>query len=147
MLGRMLQSLGFETIVLLSQNPETGMIDPDESAHIPGLHLIDDADLLILQLRFRHLADDDMKHIADYIASGKPVTGIRTSTHAFAYPNDSESIYADWSWNRSGGFGQAIRTAGMIVACHDDLAAEGFDGVAYAIIVCGHIDLVECVGE
>ena len=108
MLGRMLQSLGFETIVLLSQNPETGMIDPDESAHIPGLHLIDDADLLILQLRFRHLADDDMKHIADYIASGKPVTGIRTSTHAFAYPNDSESIYADWSWNRSGGFGKEV---------------------------------------
>jgi formylglycine-generating enzyme len=108
MLGRMLQSHGFETIVLLSQNPDTGIIDPDESSHIPGLHLIDDADLLILQLRFRHLGDDDMKHIANYVASGKPVTGIRTSTHAFAYPDDSESAYADWSWNRSGGFGKEV---------------------------------------
>jgi len=108
MLARMLHSLGFETIVLFSQNPETGEIDPDESSHIPGLHLIDEADLLILQLRFRHLPDADMKHIADYVASGKPLTGIRTATHAFAYPGDSTSTYADWSWNRGGGFGKQV---------------------------------------
>jgi hypothetical protein len=108
MLARMLRSLGFETIVLFSQNLETGEIDPDEPSHIPGLHLIDEADLLILQLRFRHLPDADMKHIADYVASGKPLTGIRTATHAFAYPGDSKSTYADWSWNRGGGFGKLV---------------------------------------
>ncbi len=108
MLAKMLRSLGFETIVLFSQDPETGEIDPDESSHIPGLHLVDEADLLILQLRFRHLPDADMKHIVDYVESGRPITGIRTATHAFAYPDDSESPYAAWSWNREGGFGKRI---------------------------------------
>lgn len=108
MLARTLNALGFETIVLFSQNQETGMIDPDESSHIPGLHLIDDADLLILQLRFRHLSDTDMKHIVEYVGSGKPLTGIRTATHAFSYPAESDSAYADWSWNYAGGFGRRV---------------------------------------
>ena len=106
MLARMLQTHGFEAIVLFSQNPDSGDIDPDARTHIPGLHLLKEADLLVLQLRFRNLPDDDMQHIADFVASGKPVTGVRTATHAFAYPEDSTSQFADWSWNRSGGFGE-----------------------------------------
>jgi type 1 glutamine amidotransferase len=108
MLARLFASNGYEAIVLLSQNPETGEIDPEERTHIPGLALIDDADLLVLQLRFRDLPDADMKHIVDYVQSGRPVTGIRTSTHAFAIPDEHQSAYADWSWNRNGGFGRNI---------------------------------------
>jgi len=108
MLARMFARAGFETIVLLSQNPDTGEIDPDNRRHIPGLHLLKDADLCIMQWRFRDLPDEDMKHVDDYIASGKPLTGIRTSTHAFAIPDERKSAYADWSWNKGGGFGKRI---------------------------------------
>jgi hypothetical protein len=128
MLARMLSTHGFETIVLLSQNPETGEINPDERSNIPGMHLVDKADLVILQLRFRGLPDADMKHLVDYVASGKPLTGIRTSTHAFAYPDDSESAYADWSWNRDGGFGRSV-LGETWVAHHGHHGTEATRGV------------------
>ncbi|MCH2112179.1 MAG: ThuA domain-containing protein [Planctomycetes bacterium] len=110
LLARSLNQLGFETVVLFSQDPETGLIDPDQSSHIPGTHLIDDAVLLVLQLRFRELPDAGMKHIVDFVEAGKPLVGIRTSTHAFRYQN-KDSEYAQWDWKSSqwkGGFGKQI---------------------------------------
>jgi hypothetical protein len=44
----------------------------------------------------------------DYVQSGRPLTGIRTSTHAFAIPDERQSVYADWSWNKDGGFGKRV---------------------------------------
>ena len=73
MLARLLSTHGYESIVLFSQDPETGIIDPENLSNIPGLHLIDDADVLVLQLRFRELPDEDMKHIVDHVDGGKPV--------------------------------------------------------------------------
>ncbi|MDF1800013.1 MAG: ThuA domain-containing protein [Planctomycetota bacterium] len=112
MLARLLsEHHGFECAVLFSQDPETGEINPDESTHIPGLELIDQADLLILQLRFRQLVDEDMAHVMDFVEAGKPLFGIRTSTHAFNYKGDSPSPFAKWTWTSkdpAGGFGREI---------------------------------------
>ncbi|MFT7517609.1 MAG: hypothetical protein ACI84O_001404 [Myxococcota bacterium] len=111
LLARSMNQLGFECIVLFSQNRETGEIDPDESTFIPGLEHIADAELLVLQLRFRELEDADMKYIVDYVEAGKPVMGIRTSTHAFNYKKNKESAYAHWSWSNKqwpGGFGKQV---------------------------------------
>ena len=111
LLARTMNALGFECVVLFSQNKLTGEIDPDESTYLPGLHLIDDADLLVLQLRFRELVDTDMKHIVDYVEAGKPLVGIRTSTHAFSYKTNLDSPYAKYSWANKewpGGFGKQI---------------------------------------
>ena len=47
MLARLLSRHGYESIVLFSQDPETGEIDPENLTNIPGLHLIDDADILV----------------------------------------------------------------------------------------------------
>ena len=109
MLARLLSGHhGFECVVLFSQDPESGEIDPNQSSHIPGLHLVDDADLLVLDLRFRHLPDEDMAHIINYANAGLPLMGIRTSTHAFSYPAESTSPFAKWTWtsaNPEGGFG------------------------------------------
>ena len=101
---------GFRSSVLFSQNDQ-GEIDPDNRQNIPGLHLIADADLVVLFLRFRRLSDKDMAYIVKYVESGKPLLGLRTSTHAFAYEDESTSLYASWSWNNSkwpGGFGRQI---------------------------------------
>ncbi len=80
---------GFTCTVLFAINPETGTIDPNYGRNIPGLEALDDADLMILSLRFRNLPDDQMKHIDDYLKSGRPVIGMRTSTHAFNIPGNA----------------------------------------------------------
>ena len=76
---------GFKCTVLFAIDPETGVIDPNNQTNIPGLAALDDADLMVMALRFRELPDSEMKHIVDFVKAGKPVIGLRTSTHAFNY--------------------------------------------------------------
>lgn len=111
MLARQLNALGFECIVLFSQDPETGEIDPNQQEHIPGTVWIQDADLLVLQLRFRALSDRNMLFLAEHLKVGKPVIGLRTSTHAFDYRKHPDSRFADWSFHSKewpGGFGRQV---------------------------------------
>jgi len=77
---------GFRCTVLFAQHPDKpGIINPNYVKNIPGLELLKSADLMILFTRFRALPDDQMRHIDDYLKTGKPVIGLRTSTHAFKY--------------------------------------------------------------
>ncbi|MCA1697956.1 MAG: hypothetical protein LC790_03245, partial [Actinobacteria bacterium] len=71
---------GFKCTVLFTLDPKDGTINPNID-NIPGLENLASADLMIMFLRFRNLPDDQMKHLADYIESGKPIIGMRTSTH------------------------------------------------------------------
>ena len=67
--------------------------------------------MIFTSTRFRRLPDADMKHIVDFVESGRPLLGIRTATHAFAYEQDSGSPYAHWTWNHGewkGGFGKQV---------------------------------------
>lgn len=101
---------GFDTRVLFSIDPETGLIDPNNSHNIPGMHHVQEADLVIIATRFRELPDWSMQYFVDYIRAGKPVIGLRTATHAFAY-SGKDSKFTDWSWNSTkwpGGFGQQV---------------------------------------
>src|SRR5690348_14252169 len=56
---------------------------PDHNAeeNIPGLEALKNADLAVFYLRWRRLPADQVKYIDDYLKSGKPVMGFRTSTH------------------------------------------------------------------
>jgi len=102
---------GFRCTVLFSMDPATGVIDPEKREHIPGLAALGTADLLVLFTRFRRLPDTDMRHVVDYVERGKPIIGIRTATHAFAYEAESKSPYARWSFDSkewAGGFGRQI---------------------------------------
>lgn len=84
MLGKLLsQRHGFTCTVLFSINKMTGEIDPNTADNEPGMEALDQADLVITSLRFRHWPDEQMKHFADYVKAGKPLIGLRTSTHAF----------------------------------------------------------------
>jgi len=107
------QHHGFECVVLFAIDPESGKINPDYSSNIPGLESLASADLMIIGTRFRSLPDDQMKHIVDYVAAGKPIMGWRTATHAFTYPDDSTSAYKSYGWSErssdfNGGFGRQI---------------------------------------
>ena len=74
---------GFKCTVLFSQDPKTGEINPTNQNNIPGLEALKTADLMMVNLRFRSLPDEQMKHFVDYVEGGGPVLGMRTATHAF----------------------------------------------------------------
>jgi hypothetical protein len=92
-------------------NPNDGSIDPNVKNNIPGIEQLAGADMMVMFLRFRELPDDKMKYIVDYFEAGKPILGIRTSTHAFSYDQNKQSRYARWDWRSKewpGGFGQQV---------------------------------------
>src|SRR2546428_10110689 len=84
---------GFKCTVLFAIDPKTGEINPNVTDNIPGIDALDKADLLIMALRFRSLPDEQMKHFVDYVESGRPIVGMRTSTHAFNFDKKGNSSY------------------------------------------------------
>ena len=60
---------------------------PQTKDNIEGLEALDSADLMVMFTRFRALPDDQLQRILRYAESGKPIVGLRTSTHAFLYPD------------------------------------------------------------
>ena len=75
---------------------------PDQNAehNIPGLEALEEADLAVFFLRWRQLPREQVAHIQRYLDRGKPVMGLRTSTHAFNYPAGHELEV----WNQFGAF-------------------------------------------
>lgn len=103
---------GFDCTVCFTLN-KAGQIDPNTSDNLPGLEALDHADLMIILARFTHPTDEQMKHVVQYLESGRPVIGLRTATHAFAFPRNSESVYKKFSWDNKdpafdGGFGRQV---------------------------------------
>jgi type 1 glutamine amidotransferase len=120
---------GFECTVLFAIDKKTGDINPNENDNIPGLEALKTADLMVLFTRFRNLPDEQMKHIVDYVESGKPVVGIRTATHAFALRKKSK--YARWTWTSKdwpGGFGKQV-LGETWVSHHGDHGSESTRGI------------------
>jgi type 1 glutamine amidotransferase len=109
-LGKILSARhGFKCTVLFPIDPNSGDINPEVNNNIPGLEALDDADLMIIAMRFRNLPDEQMKHIVDYVNSGRPVIGLRTATHAFQMSPDSKYAQYDWrSREWDGGFGRQV---------------------------------------
>lgn len=75
---------------------------PKTKENIPGLEALKTADLAVFFLRWRTLPDDQMQHILDYLESGKPLVGLRTTTHSFLYPSGHR--HAKWN----DGFGRDV---------------------------------------
>lgn len=86
------KNYGMRTVVLKAY--------PDQNAeeNIPGLEALKEADLAVFFLRWRRLPEEQVAYIDEYLKSGKPVMGFRTSTHAFNYPEG----HALRSWNAFG---------------------------------------------
>lgn len=98
-LAKELERLGFHTTVILTPD------DPEENHNgvgVRGLEALDQADAVIFFLRFLTLDDEQFGHVERYVRSGKPVIGMRTSTHAFRYPDDHPR--AAWNYN----FGRTV---------------------------------------
>lgn len=74
---------GFDCTVLFAIDPKNNTVNPYVNNNIPGLKFLKNADLMFIATRWRDLPDEQMKHFDDYLRSGRPVVGIRTSNHAF----------------------------------------------------------------
>lgn len=121
---------GFDCTVLFAIDPKDGTVSPNINNNIPGLEKLADADLMIIFTRFRNLPDDQMEHIVNFLNAGKPVVGLRTSTHAF---NIGSGKYKFLTWNNKGedtpgGFGKAV-LGETWVAHHGRHAVEGTRGI------------------
>jgi type 1 glutamine amidotransferase len=97
------KNYGFVTKVLKAH--------PDHNAeeNIPGLEALKDADVAVFFLRWRRLPAEQVKLIEDYLKTGKPVVGFRTTTHAFNYPAGHPlqrwNAFGEWAFNSPPGWG------------------------------------------
>lgn len=89
--GELTRSYGLRTTVLAAC--------PDQNAeeNIPGLEILDTADLAVCFLRWRRLPAEQVAHLQAYVTAGKPVIGFRTTSHAFKYP-EGHPLEAMNSW-------------------------------------------------
>ena len=65
---------------------------------IPGLGMVlKEADALMVSIRRRVLPESDMDAVRRFVASGKPVIGIRTASHAFSLRDQTPPEgFVDW---------------------------------------------------
>lgn len=91
---------GFRTSLVMPVDAD-GKMDPKADRSLQGLEALADADLAVFYLRWRTLPDDQMTKIIDYVNSGRPMVGLRTTTHAF---RNQEGEFARWN----DGFGRDV---------------------------------------
>ncbi len=99
---------GFACTVIFPVDAD-GTINPNARTACYGLEALKSADLMVIFLRWRDLPDEQMKHIVDYVESGRPIVALRTSTHAFRIP--AGKAYSRWSYDSKewdGGFGRQV---------------------------------------
>ncbi len=114
---------GFKCTVLFAIDPADGTVAPNVTNNIPGLEALKTADLMVVSLRFRTLPDEQFQYVADYLDAGKPVVGLRTSTHAFK--PGTKGKYAKYNSN---GFGKQV-LGETWVNHHGHHGVEGTRGV------------------
>jgi len=101
---------GFRCTVVFSLN-DRGEIDPNEQTRQPGIQALRTADVCVMMLRFRRWDDVTMQVVDDYLASGRPIFALRTSTHAFQFPDEFQTSFRRYGWQSkewSGGFGRHV---------------------------------------
>lgn len=71
--------------------------DSQDGNLLPGLNVLNSADLALISVRRRTLKPEQLQMVRDFVASGKPVIGIRTASHAFCLRDKpAPEGLADW---------------------------------------------------
>lgn len=71
--------------------------DPKDKHNFKGSEALADADLLVVSARRRAPTTAQMAAIRKYVASGNPVIGIRTASHAFDTRGKAPEGHAEWT--------------------------------------------------
>jgi len=123
MLAKILsQKHGFDCKVLFAWDSAGKHIDPNNQAGVRGWEHLKSADLMLIGTRFRKPNVEQAKHVTEFLNAGKPIIGIRTSTHAF---NGSGKFGDKISY---GAFGPLVMGEGW-VNHHGRHKVEGARGV------------------
>ncbi|QDU21544.1 PVC-type heme-binding CxxCH protein [Urbifossiella limnaea] len=78
----------------------------EKDANLPGLEALEKADVAVFFTRRLQIKGDDLERVKKYVASGKPVVGVRTASHGFQnwLPMDAEVFGGDYK----GHFGAGV---------------------------------------
>ena len=112
MLGKILsQRQGFDCTVLFPAGPD-GVIKPTNHDFLSNPDALDQADVIIMLLRFRGWSPEIMAKFEAAYLRGVPIIGLRTSTHAFDI-SKADNPYKKWNWNSKdpvwlSGFGKQV---------------------------------------
>ncbi len=94
MIGGILEARhGIRCSYVFANDPATGAAAPRHLQHLDGLESLETADLAVFFLRFRELPEQEAAQILSYCDSGRPIVALRTSTHAFRYPESSPLVW------------------------------------------------------
>lgn len=97
MLAKILsQRHGFKCTVLFPQKSD-GVIDPENQLSLPGAEALASADAIVMLLRYRQWPDGEMKQFVDAYRRGVPIIALRTSTHAFNYPDKAKTKFREFN--------------------------------------------------
>jgi len=100
---------GFKCTVLFSINPEDGTVEPSVKNNIPGMSVLESADMMVVFAMDLELPDEQMKYFARFLETGKPVFGIRCSLLSFRYNKNKNSLYAHFDFrNKDGGYATSL---------------------------------------
>lgn len=61
----------------------TYVVGREKGGAIPGLEALRRADLAVFYVRRRTLLEEQLGHVREYLAAGKPLVALRTTSHAF----------------------------------------------------------------
>jgi type 1 glutamine amidotransferase/nicotinamidase-related amidase len=70
--------------------------DEKDKNDFSGLAALKTADLIFVSVRRRSLPEEQLKLVRDFVASGKPVIGIRTASHGFHTKGKHPQGHAEW---------------------------------------------------
>lgn len=78
-----------------------------EANDIPGIEQLKNFDLALISVRRRLLKPEDLQHVRDFVAAGKPILGIRTASHAWCLrdkePPEGRAAWSEWDKQVFGG--------------------------------------------
>ncbi len=110
---------GFKCTVLFPLDPD-GTINPNNQTSLPGSTALDEADAIVMLLRFRQWPEEQMKRFVKAVNRGVPIVAIRTSTHAFTgaanqpFGGDFGSNWLGEKWVSHWGRHKSEATKGII---------------------------------
>jgi type 1 glutamine amidotransferase/nicotinamidase-related amidase len=70
---------------------------------LPGIEVLNEADLAVISVRRRVLPPAQMAIIRKFVAAGKPVVGVRTASHAFCLAGDAKTPRGYLAWKEFDG--------------------------------------------
>ena len=111
MMAEVLARHGFKCTVLFSLADDGKTVDPNQQTSLSYPQVLDSADMVFLNIRFRNWPDETMAKFQAAMERGAAVMALRTTTHAFKISNNAK--YARYSFNHKGpdwkgGFGREV---------------------------------------